>query len=175
MPEGMLSGLSGKALLVEPGDVPSKAQVRAAVPDHCFQRDTLRSMGCVLQSLLSTAACACLAFAIPFKLAATPLWIGYAVLTGTAAMGLWVLAHECGHGAFSDSRRLQDAVGYVLHSALLVPYFSWQVALSHSSPAPLHSSGDHCSLHYPPPIAHHPPSTASHPPRATHRPRLTAH
>ena len=41
-------------------------------------------------------------------------------------MGLWVLAHECGHGAFSDNRRLQDAVGYVLHSALLVPYFSWQ-------------------------------------------------
>ena len=22
---------------------------------------------------------------------------------------------------------LQDAVGYVLHSAMLVPYFSWQV------------------------------------------------
>jgi len=22
-------------------------------------------------------------------------------VTGTVAMGLWVLAHECGHGAFS--------------------------------------------------------------------------
>ena len=28
--------------------------------------------------------------------------------------------------AFSDNRLLQDTVGYVLHSALLVPYFSWQ-------------------------------------------------
>ena len=41
-------------------------------------------------------------------------------------MGLWVLAHECGHGAFSKDKKLQDAVGYVLHSLFLVPYFSWQ-------------------------------------------------
>jgi len=40
--------------------------------------------------------------------------------------GHWVVAHECGHGAFSDNRFVQDLVGYVLHSALLVPYFSWQ-------------------------------------------------
>jgi len=39
---------------------------------------------------------------------------------------MWVVAHECGHGAFSDNRALQDTVGYVLHTALLVPYFSWQ-------------------------------------------------
>ena len=41
-------------------------------------------------------------------------------------MGLWVLAHECGHGAFSDNRKLETLVGYCLHSFLLVPYFSWQ-------------------------------------------------
>lgn len=41
-------------------------------------------------------------------------------------MGLWVLAHECGHGAFSKDKKLQDAVGYILHSLMLVPYFSWQ-------------------------------------------------
>lgn len=38
----------------------------------------------------------------------------------------WVIAHECGHNAFSDNRAIQDAVGYILHSFLLVPYFSWQ-------------------------------------------------
>ena len=36
------------------------------------------------------------------------------------AMGCWVVAHECGHNAFSDNRQLQDAVGYFLHSLLLV-------------------------------------------------------
>ena len=40
--------------------------------------------------------------------------------------GLWVIAHECGHGAFSDSLLLNDIVGFILHAALLVPYFAWQ-------------------------------------------------
>jgi omega-6 fatty acid desaturase (delta-12 desaturase) len=48
------------------------------------------------------------------------------VVTGTVAMGCWVLAHECGHGAFHPNRRLEAAVGFTLHSLLLVPYFSWQ-------------------------------------------------
>ena len=122
----MLSGLNGKALLVEAADVPSKAQVRAVVPAHCFSRSTPRSLGHLAQSLACTAATAALGLLIPLKLIALPLWIAYACVTGTAAMGLWVLAHECGHGAFSDNRLLQDTVGYILHSALLVPYFSWQ-------------------------------------------------
>jgi len=50
----------------------------------------------------------------------------YIVVAGTAACGVWVIAHECGHGAFSDNKALQNTVGFVFHSALLVPYFSWQ-------------------------------------------------
>ena len=97
------------------------------MPDHCFKRDTRRSLGHLLQSSWMTAACVAAGrLLIPFTRAALPLWIAYAAVTGTVAMGLWVLAHECGHGAFSDNRRLQDTVGFILHSALLVPYFSWQ-------------------------------------------------
>lgn len=40
--------------------------------------------------------------------------------------GLWVIAHECGHGAFSDSELINDIVGLPLHSFLLVPYFGWK-------------------------------------------------
>ncbi|KAG6596147.1 Delta(12)-fatty-acid desaturase, partial [Cucurbita argyrosperma subsp. sororia] len=39
---------------------------------------------------------------------------------------VWVIAHECGHHAFSDYQWLDDTVGLILHSALLVPYFSWK-------------------------------------------------
>jgi omega-6 fatty acid desaturase (delta-12 desaturase) len=53
-------------------------------------------------------------------------WSIYAFWQGAAMTGLWVIAHECGHGAFSSSQTLNDCVGYVLHTALLVPYFSWQ-------------------------------------------------
>jgi hypothetical protein len=36
-----------------------------------------------------------------------------------------VIAHECGHQAFSKWQAVNDAVGLVLHSLLLVPYYSW--------------------------------------------------
>ena len=39
---------------------------------------------------------------------------------------MWVLAHECGHGAFAKSSVINDTVGYILHTLLLVPYFSWK-------------------------------------------------
>ena len=58
-------------------------------------------------------------------------WNIYAFINGVSATGLWVLAHECGHRAFSPSQAVNDAVGMVLHSALLVPYHSWRI--SHGS------------------------------------------
>jgi fatty acid desaturase len=63
---------------------------------------------------------------LPPSLLTSPLWALWGLATGTVGMGLWVLAHECGHGAFSKNRRLETAVGYTIHSLLLVPYFSWQ-------------------------------------------------
>jgi hypothetical protein len=54
----------------------------------------------------------------------------YSVVMGTAAGGFWVLAHECGHGSFGATKWQNDSVGWVLHSALLVPYWSW--AYSHN-------------------------------------------
>lgn len=54
------------------------------------------------------------------------LWSINAIITGTFATGGWVIAHECGHGAFCKSRMIQDFVGFVLHSILLVPYFTWR-------------------------------------------------
>ncbi len=63
---------------------------------------------------------------IPLQLSAAPLWVLYAVVTGTVAGGCWVIAHECGHRAFHPNPRVEACVGFVLHSLLLVPYFTWQ-------------------------------------------------
>lgn len=50
----------------------------------------------------------------------------YSVAMGTVLTGLWVLGHEAGHGAFGSTVAQNDAVGFMLHSLLLVPYYSWQ-------------------------------------------------
>ncbi|OUX23595.1 MAG: fatty acid desaturase, partial [Pelagibacteraceae bacterium TMED259] len=63
---------------------------------------------------------------IPLTWSWLPVWIGYAIVAGTAGTGCWVVAHECGHRAFTKHNWLQDMIGYCLHSILLVPYFSWQ-------------------------------------------------
>jgi stearoyl-CoA desaturase (delta-9 desaturase) len=50
----------------------------------------------------------------------------YSLAMGTVITGLWVLGHECGHGAFGDSVFQNDMFGFIIHSLLLVPYFSWK-------------------------------------------------
>jgi hypothetical protein len=125
-PTLLMSGMNGKAMRVTKADIPTKAQVRKAVPKHCFERDTAKSLMYAAISVAQSAACLAAARFIPMRRIAAPLWLAWAAVTGTVWTGMWVVAHECGHGAFSDNRALQDAVGYVLHSILLVPYFSWQ-------------------------------------------------
>lgn len=41
--------------------------------------------------------------------------------------GVWVLSHEAGHQAFSPSKTINDTVGLIFHSLLLVPYHSWRI------------------------------------------------
>ncbi|RNF27417.1 putative fatty acid desaturase [Trypanosoma conorhini] len=55
------------------------------------------------------------------------LWSVFWFVQGLNGTALWVVAHECGHQAFSPLRRVNDAVGMLLHSALLVPYHSWRL------------------------------------------------
>lgn len=39
---------------------------------------------------------------------------------------LEVIGHECGHGAFATANLVNNVFGYVIHSALLTPYFAWR-------------------------------------------------
>ena len=120
------SGLKGKALEIKMSDIPSMKEFQSVIPDHCFNSQTIVSLGYLLQSIIIQAIVIAIGLAIPFTQRMIPIWILYAFLSGTTAMGFWVIAHECGHGAFSDNKFLQTSIGYILHSLLLVPYFSWQ-------------------------------------------------
>ncbi len=100
--------------------------IKDVVPDHCFTRQTSTSLIYLFQSLAIQAIVVAIGLSMPFTQAMIPLWILYSLISGTTAMGFWVLAHECGHGAFSNNRTLENLIGYLLHSLLLVPYYSWQ-------------------------------------------------
>ena len=107
--------------------LPTKSQVLAAIPEECFEQSLLTSSAYLAASLALTLGSGLAAYLLlPLGVTWLPVWIGYAIVAGTAATGCWVLAHECGHRAFTRHRWMQDAIGFTLHSALLVPYFSWQ-------------------------------------------------
>lgn len=40
---------------------------------------------------------------------------------------MWIIGHECGHGAFSAYNKLNNVVGWAVHSLLMVPFFSWKI------------------------------------------------
>lgn len=63
-----------------------------------------------------------------YHVARAAIHTAISIFMGLFATGLWVIAHECGHQAFSSSKQINNAVGWVLHSALLVPYHSWRIS-----------------------------------------------
>ncbi|OAA34497.1 delta12 fatty acid desaturase [Metarhizium rileyi] len=111
--------------------------IRDAIPKHCFERSALKGYAYILRDIVCLASTFYLFhnFVTPELVPSTPLrfvlWGIYTALQGLFGTGLWVIAHECGHGAFSSSTLVNDFTGWVIHSSLLVPYFSWK--FSHSA------------------------------------------
>ncbi|CAG8654240.1 7552_t:CDS:2, partial [Scutellospora calospora] len=91
-------------------------ELRQAIPAHCFERNTLRSASYMVKDL---AVIAVLVYAATFIDTHFPQTIR-----------LWVIAHECGHRAFSPYKFINNTVGFILHTALLVPFHSWRITHS---------------------------------------------
>lgn len=115
--------------------VPTVQQVKDMIPAHLFEHSIAQSLYHLSMDIVQACTLWFLATYIdtipthfpslwwaPYVLWPVMWWVLGVVLTGW-----WVLAHECGHGGFSQYRMLNDAVGFVLHSFLLVPYWSWAI------------------------------------------------
>lgn len=105
-------------------------KLQAAIPPHCFKRSTTRSLLYTAVDLAIAGFFLYLATLIPSAPSVLPylLWPVYWYAQGAVLTGLWVIAHECGHRAFSDNIEFGDLIGLVLHSCLLVPYHSWRIS-----------------------------------------------
>ncbi|KAF8158342.1 delta-12 fatty acid desaturase protein [Crassisporium funariophilum] len=122
-------------------DIPMK-DLLDAIPAHCFKRSALKSsvyvvwdlfvIACLYQgTLYLDALIAPETLSLPnpylYTAARVSLWALYGFCAGLFATGIWVIGHECGHQAFSDSKTINNTVGWVLHSALGVPFHAWRI------------------------------------------------
>ncbi|KAF3903242.1 hypothetical protein ABW20_dc0105408 [Dactylellina cionopaga] len=109
-------------------------EIYDAIPAHCFKPSTLRSMAYVVRDYfyLSVLIYGAITYIpqLPNVYLRFVAWTAYTIVQGFVFTGIWILAHECGHGAFSKSKRLNWTMGLIMHSFLLVPFHSWR--LSHS-------------------------------------------
>lgn len=129
-------------------------QLLDVIPAHCFHRSALRSSVYVLQDVVVIGALVYAYFhidsflsrfnlpAAAFYAAKTILTFGYIVMTGFFGTGLWVIGHECGHQAYSSSKQVNNSVGWVIHSLLLVPYHSWRISHARHHAATNHLTRD---------------------------------
>jgi omega-6 fatty acid desaturase (delta-12 desaturase) len=84
-----------------------------------------------------------------YTVARIALWALYGFWAGLFATGIWVIGHECGHQSFSESKTINNTVGWILHSACViarnialveltrlffsrlgVPYHAWRITHS---------------------------------------------
>jgi omega-6 fatty acid desaturase / acyl-lipid omega-6 desaturase (Delta-12 desaturase) len=108
-------------------------EILEAIPPRCFERSPLRGFLYIVQDLTLIGLTFYLTNTyvtpeyVPSWQARYALWTLYTILQGFFGTGIWVIAHECNHQAFSKYRTLNDVTGWILHSAVLVPYFSWKI------------------------------------------------
>ena len=73
------SGLNGKALEISLGDIPSRKEVREAIPKHCFTRQTNKSLFYLSRTVVIQIFVVLLGLSIPLTKEMIPVWIFYAL------------------------------------------------------------------------------------------------
>ncbi|KIY95929.1 omega-3 fatty acid desaturase (delta-15desaturase) [Monoraphidium neglectum] len=100
------------------------SDIRAAIPDHCWQRNTVRSFAHLALDVGIVFGIAAAAYAANSWF----VWPLYWLAQGTMFWALFVVGHDCGHQSFSPSRTINDLVGNFVHASILVPYHGWRVS-----------------------------------------------
>jgi omega-6 fatty acid desaturase (delta-12 desaturase) len=81
--------------------------VLAGIPDHSYERSTVRGLGLIARDLVLYAVAITGLLMTDTWYLLVPLW----AVAGIATAGLFVLGHDAAHGALFDSKRLNAITG----------------------------------------------------------------
>ncbi|KAK9811503.1 hypothetical protein WJX72_004946 [[Myrmecia] bisecta] len=100
------------------------ADIKNAVPAHCWKKNTWRSFSYLARDVAVVFGLA----AGAYSLNAWWAWPLYWLAQGTMFWALFVVGHDCGHQSFANNKTLNDFVGNIVHSSILVPYHGWRIS-----------------------------------------------
>jgi omega-6 fatty acid desaturase (delta-12 desaturase) len=98
------------------------ADIQKSLPEDVKRKSPWKAFKCIVTTLCATALGLYLVHVSPWYL--LPFTWFFA---GTAATGLFVIGHDCGHRSFLDSVFLCDVIGTIAMMPLVYPFESWRL------------------------------------------------
>ncbi|MEM8780428.1 MAG: fatty acid desaturase [Cyanobacteria bacterium P01_G01_bin.49] len=106
-------------------DLPFTLQdVKNAIPAYCFESSALKSLTYFVWDVFVV----CVLYAIAHYLDSWFFWPIFWVIQGTMFWALFVVGHDCGHGSFSRYKWLNNLIGHLSHTPILVPFHGWRIS-----------------------------------------------
>lgn len=99
-------------------------ELKAAIPPECFQPHLGKSFFYFFRDILIIG----LLYAVANYLDSWFFWPIFWLMQGTMFWALFVVGHDCGHQSFSKYRWLNDLMGHICHTPILVPYHGWRIS-----------------------------------------------
>ncbi|KAF9475735.1 hypothetical protein BDN70DRAFT_221382 [Pholiota conissans] len=117
-------------------------EIHDAVPKHLLKKNEPRAALYVVRDIVFTL------FLYKFATSITPwaatdfggyvtgdvqktavkaaLWLSYWWVQGMVNAGIFCLGHDAGHTSMFENNAINNTVGFLLHTWLLIPYYSWR-------------------------------------------------
>ncbi|MEM6501946.1 MAG: fatty acid desaturase [Cyanobacteria bacterium P01_C01_bin.89] len=99
-------------------------QVRDAIPPECFQSSLPRSLSYFFLDIGIIAGL----YGIAHYLDSWFFWPVFWAVQGTMFWALFVVGHDCGHQSFSRYKWVNNFIGHLSHTPILVPYHGWRIS-----------------------------------------------
>ncbi|CAF4861442.1 unnamed protein product [Rotaria socialis] len=110
--------------------LPTLSEIKVKLPEYCFRPSFRQSIAYVIKDIFFVIFAVVLMYKIEHLFQyGILLWPLYWYFQGTIYMALFVLGHDCGHGSFSVYPLLNDTIGTLLHTWILIPYYPWKCYL----------------------------------------------
>jgi len=98
--------------------------LKAAIPSECFQPHLGKSLFYFFRDILIISLLYAGVHALDNWFVIPIFW----VMQGTMFWALFVVGHDCGHQSFSKKKWLNDFIGHLSHTPILVPYHAWRIS-----------------------------------------------